>query len=227
MLFLHLTRYDSTMSAFVEISGKLFFNIGKERWEKLKSFEIRPDDVFITGYPRSGTTWTQQIVKLLRNNGKDDGVRLDLTIPFMEFIGSPPANHMEYEVDLESLPSPRAFKSNLPYEFAPGGLPHTTPAKYIYIARNPKDAAVSMWHHQSNMAHHPARPWDEFYKSYFGDEPMPYGNIFDHILGFWANKDSPFSSSYVRKRMLGESLFAQKPRMWSKMFPYGMGSSPK
>ena len=179
------------MSAFVEISGKLFFNIGKERWDKLRSFAILPDDVFITGYPRSGTTWTQQIVKLLRNSGKDDGVRLDLTIPFMEFIGSPPANHMEYEVDLEKLPSPRAFKSNLPYEFAPGGLPHTTPAKYIYIARNPKDAAVSMWHHQSNMAHHPARPWDDFYKSYFGDEPMPYGNIFDHILGFWAHKESP------------------------------------
>ena len=68
--------------------------------------------------------------KLLRNGGKDDGERLDLTIPFIEFIGSPPAKHMGYDVNLESIPSPRAFKTNLPYEFVPGGLPHTTPAKY-------------------------------------------------------------------------------------------------
>lgn len=179
------------MAAFMEIDGRLFFNIGEERWEKLKSFAVRPDDVFITGFPRSGTTWTQQIVKLLRNGGKEDGVRLDMSIPFVEFIGSPPAKLMEYEVDLDALKSPRAFKSNLPYEYVPGGMPHSTQAKYIYVIRNPKDAAVSMWHHQSKMAHHPARPWDDFFKSYFGKDPMPYGSIFDHVLGFWSRRDSP------------------------------------
>ena len=181
----------SSEPAFIEVSGKLFFNIGQERWERLKTFSVCPDDVFIAGYPRCGTTWTQQIVKLLRNGGKDDDQRLDLTIPFMEFIGSPPAKLMNYDVDLEAVPSPRAFKTNLPYEFVPGGLPHTTPAKYVYIARNPKDAAVSMWHHQSKMAHHPSRPWDEFFSSYFGNSPVPYGNCFDHILGWWKHHDAP------------------------------------
>lgn len=175
----------------MDIAGKLFFNIGKERWERLKKFAIRPDDVFIAGYPRSGTTWLQQIVKLLRNEGKDDGQRLDLTVPFMEFIGSPPAKLMNYDVDLEAIPTPRAFKTNLPYEFVPGGLPHTTSAKYVYVARNAKDAAVSMWHHQSKMAHHPSRPWNEFFPSYFGDNPMPYGSWFDHVLGWWKHRDAP------------------------------------
>ena len=182
MLFLHLTRYDSTMSAFVEISGKLFFNIGKERWEKLKSFEIRPDDVFITGYPRSGTTWTQQIVKLLRNNGKDDGVllrnngkddgvRLDLTIPFMEFIGSPPANHMEYEVDLESLPSPRAFKSNLPYEFAPGNdsrISNRTQVQYTSLC-NPGNSS-SLNHQPFVIGIWDPFSWKPVFSTTFGDE---------------------------------------------------------
>ena len=181
----------SSEQPFFELSGKLFFNIGEERWEKLMNFPVCQDDVFIAGYPRCGTTWTQQIVKLLRNGGKDDGERLDLTIPFIEFIGSPPAKHMGYDVNLESIPSPRAFKTNLPYEFVPGGLPHTTPAKYVYVARNPKDAAVSMWHHQSKMAHHPSRPWGEFFKSYFGSSPVPYGNCFDHILGWWKHRDAP------------------------------------
>ena len=180
-----------SVPAFVEVSGKLFFNIGEERWEKLKTFSVRADDVFIAGYPRCGTTWTQQIVKLLRNGGKDDGQRLDLTIPFMEFIGSPPAKLMDYDVDLEAIPTPRAFKTNLPYEFVPGGLPHTTPARYVYVARNPKDAAVSMWYHQSKMAHHPSRPWDKFFPSYFGKDPVPYGNCFDHVLGWWQHRNEP------------------------------------
>lgn len=176
--------------AFVEVDGKLFFNVGEERWEGLRKFAIRPDDVFIAGYPRSGTTWLQQIVRLLRSGGKGDVQRLDLTVPFMDIIGSPPARLMDYHVDLEGVPSPRAYKTNLPYEFVPGGLPHTTPAKYVYVARNPKDAAVSMWHHQSNMAHHPARPWDEFFSSYFGNDPIPYGNCFDHVLGWWSHRDA-------------------------------------
>ena len=38
--------------------------------EKCKSLSLRPSDVFICSYPKSGTTWTQQIVLslLLVNN---------------------------------------------------------------------------------------------------------------------------------------------------------------
>ncbi|MBF0397529.1 MAG: sulfotransferase domain-containing protein, partial [Desulfobacterales bacterium] len=35
----------------------------------IKKFIVRNDDVFITTYPRSGTTWMQQIVYLITHQG--------------------------------------------------------------------------------------------------------------------------------------------------------------
>lgn len=37
--------------------------------ERFKTF---PGDIFIYAFPKSGTTWTQQIVKLVLNNGIED-----------------------------------------------------------------------------------------------------------------------------------------------------------
>ena len=103
-----------------------------ERWEELRNFTVRPDDVFIDTFPKSGTTWMQQIVKLLRNRGQLDDVRLDRSIPFLDILDSEYGQYLGYTPDMaksSDILSPRVFKSHLPYELVPGGLPHTTSAK--------------------------------------------------------------------------------------------------
>ena len=45
--------------------------------EMRRSFVAKPSDVFIVSYPKSGTTWMQHIVSLIKNNGVDDGEDLD------------------------------------------------------------------------------------------------------------------------------------------------------
>ena len=42
-----------------------------EQLEKLKSFPVRADDIFITCCPKSGTHWILKIVHLLLNNAED------------------------------------------------------------------------------------------------------------------------------------------------------------
>jgi hypothetical protein len=57
--------------------------VSEEWMEELSTFELNPDDV---SYPKSGTTWTQQIVKLIQSGGKDDGRKISDAIPFVDMI---------------------------------------------------------------------------------------------------------------------------------------------
>ena len=58
--------------------------ITKERMDELRDFIPLSDDLFIVSFPKSGTTWMQQIVKLIRSNGLENGQRIDHTIPWLE-----------------------------------------------------------------------------------------------------------------------------------------------
>ena len=84
------------------------------------------------------------------------------------------------------MPSPRGFKVHVPYHLIPGGDPLKSPAKYIYVYRNPKDALVSNYHF--SVKFYPFDiPWSEYFnicvtgKQYFGV-------IFDHVRGWYSHK---------------------------------------
>ena len=64
--------------------------ITKEKMEPLKHIELYPDDIFICSYPKSGTTWVQQIVKLLLNDGVDDHQNIHKSIPYIESVSMSP-----------------------------------------------------------------------------------------------------------------------------------------
>lgn len=174
---------------FDVLDGVKVPKLGQERWEQLRTFPLHGDDVFIVSYPKSGTTWAQQIVRLLRNRGREDGQRLDLAMPWIECVGSPGSVQPTSLVDLECLPSPRSFKCHLPYALVPGGLPHTTCAKYIYIARNPKDVCVSFWMQNKRKIDPKERlTWERFFDK-FVHGFLPYGSWFDHVLEWWEHKN--------------------------------------
>lgn len=99
-----------------------------EELERLKKLQLYPDDVWIVTYPKSGTTWTQQIVKLIRNNGVPDDTVLTRSIPHPEIVKG-----LNLDIKIDEMPRPRAFKSHFPYHMMLGGPPHTTPCKYIYV----------------------------------------------------------------------------------------------
>ena len=138
---------------------------------------IRPDDVFIATYPKCGTTWMQQIVKLIANNGVENGIDLDVFVPWIELMSLD---------EIESMSSPRFFKTHLPYQLMPGGGdPAKTDAKYIYIIRNPKDVAVSFYHFSRT---------EKTFVSFFEDFIVgndQFGSIFSHYRQWWFSKESP------------------------------------
>lgn len=183
---------------FETVNGIKLPRMKPSRWEELKVFPLKPDDLFICSYPKSGTTWTQQIVKLLRNGGRPDDVLLDRAIPWLEILdsdfGSALGNYTPDMACSEDVLSPRVFKSHFPYDLVPGGIPHTTKAKYIVVLRNPKDVCVSFWHHKvrrrESVPTDTPSNWDDHVAN-FARGTMGWGSWFDHVREWWKHKDSP------------------------------------
>ena len=80
----------------------------------------------------------------------------------------------------------------MPYKLMVGEEPARSPAKYIYVARNPKDVAVSMYHNAKVFKINETDvqfdgPWDAFFEEFLvGNVPM--GSWFDHVLEWWEHK---------------------------------------
>lgn len=143
-----------------------------------KEFVVQDGDVFVTTYPRSGTTWTEQIVHLLVNNGEQGEQRLTDAVPWLETLPHRPNGMVEF---LKTMPPRRLFTSHLPYSLMPP-LNNST-AKVVYIARNPKDVAISNYFHVKSKANYDG-PWEEYFQLFLNDD-IGFGPYFDHILSWW------------------------------------------
>ena len=123
------------------------------------------------------------------SGGRDDGKILTESVVWLEEMNPSDPNHY-YQIDLDNMVPPRVFKSHTPYNMLPGGAPHTTPARYVYVARNPKDVLVSYYYHcltWKSMQF--TGTWDQFYAMYMNSK-IPFGSWFDHVLEWWEHKDA-------------------------------------
>ncbi len=152
--------------------------------EIVQTFQLKPSDIWISTFAKAGTTWTQQIVKLIRNRGVGDAIKINESIPWLEANG-------HFKVDLSLLPQPRAFKSHMPYDAMIFGKPHECPGKYIYVVRNPKDVAVSLYFHYHKLQLKPGADleWPIFFDNFIGGKTV-FGDFFDHVLSWWCHKDN-------------------------------------
>jgi hypothetical protein len=143
-----------------------------------KEFVVKDGNVFIVTYPRSGTTWTEQMVHLLANKGEQGQQRLTDAVPWLETLPHRPNGMHEF---LKTLPQRRLFTSHLPYPLMPR-ITNTT-AKIIYVARNPKDVAISTYFHNQSKAGYEGA-WHEHFQLFLNSD-VGFGPYFDHILPWW------------------------------------------
>ena len=149
------------------------------QWVRLAHLEFvpRPDDVFIVTYPRSGTTWMQMILYQLTTDGSMDFPHIYEYCPWFE-------RSSRSGLGFEARPSPRLFKSHLTYKKIPKG-----PCKYIYVARDGKDVAVSYYHlYRSYNGFEETFP--EFFNRYLRGK-VGFGSWFEHVQDWWRHRDDP------------------------------------
>ncbi|XP_019849088.1 PREDICTED: sulfotransferase 1C2A-like [Amphimedon queenslandica] len=148
---------------------------------QIPDYPISPGDLYIVTYAKSGTTWTQQIVALIQRGGEKNQSHLMQVIPWLEIIGKEAAF---------ALSPPRTLKSHLPYDMMPGRDPANSIGKYIYIARNPKDVAVSFYYHTKRHSEYNfTGDWDCYFELFIKGE-VEFGLWFDHVLSWWRHKDA-------------------------------------
>lgn len=163
--------------------------------QEIKDFAVRQDDVWIITSPKCGTTWTQEMVWLLMNDlNFEEALKTQLgqRSPFLE--GSRFMDHgcgfkHEDTVDAAAkLSSPRCIKSHLHKDLLPDQL-WTKKPKIIYVAREPKDAAVSYYHHYKSLKGYNGEK--EYYFQCFYDDLVQHSPMWEHVLDFWKIKDEP------------------------------------
>jgi peroxiredoxin len=141
----------------------------------LGAFVPRPDDVFIVTYPRSGTTWVQMILYQLTTEGNMDFPHITTFSPWFE-------RSLKDGTAYDALPAPRVFKSHLSYPKIPKG-----PCKYLYVARDGRDVAVSYYHfYTTHMGF--KGTFDDFFQRFLRGE-VHYGSWFRHVRGWWEHRD--------------------------------------
>ena len=165
----------------------------QQKVDKLKKMKLYPDDVWVVSYPKCGTTWTQQIVRLIRNNGVNEDRIITEAVPWPEASPGWLAGDVDTSTDtfcgtadIEDMQRPRTFKSHFPYDIFPPGIPSMTPCKYIYVARNPKDAAVSFFC-KLQQAYFPDMKWSDYWTD--RNRHCYFGNYFDHVLSWWPHRE--------------------------------------
>jgi aryl sulfotransferase len=107
-------------------------------WNK---FQMRDDDIVISTWSKSGTTWMQQIVGQLIFNG-DPAIYGQQVSPWIEM------RLQSGEAERAAAQTHRRFlKSHLPIE----AIVYSPRAKYIYVGRDGRDCYWSWHHHHQNM----------------------------------------------------------------------------
>jgi hypothetical protein len=142
-------------------------------------YKPRPDDIFLVTFPKSGTTLMQMMLYQLTTRGEMDFPHITSVSPWYEYLFEQP----DLLPALDSAPSPRFFKSHLPYE----GLPRN--AKLIYMARDARDVAVSSYHHQRIVMGLTSEP-EPFVDAFLADK-MSFGSWFQHIESWWPHRKDP------------------------------------
>lgn len=166
--------------------------------KRIHEFQVRKDDIWVSSFPKCGTTWTQEMVWNIINNldiVTAKNVSLEKRVPFLEFsalleeeqadaIGgygsTGPLRSLE---DAHDLPSPRVLKTHLAFDMLPVQL-NSSGAKIVYVCRNPRDTVVSYYNHWKVMEGYTG-DWNTFFNLFIEDVCGYYTPFIEHVLGYW------------------------------------------
>lgn len=172
---------------------------------RLDDFPFRDDDIMICSWAKTGTTWIQQLVGQLIFDGDPELFGQDVS-PWIEMRALEADQWFEIA---ERQTHRRFLKTHSPLD----ALPFRPAVRYIYVARDPRDVVLSMYHHHSSITkqayallnHRPGRVGDmmaphdcdprTYYNSFMDRGRLPglpfECGFWDHVRSFWEARALP------------------------------------
>ncbi|XP_030829240.1 sulfotransferase 1C2 [Strongylocentrotus purpuratus] len=172
----------------------------KSSLDELKTFEVRPDDIWVCTYPKSGTHFIMEMTSLILADG--DPMKIDRTThlatisivtvdrPFTVDAqqqgdeAQPPLAPMPFIDVIKKAPSPRKIACHLPFQLLPPNIEKR--ARVIYVARNPKDMIASTMRFVEKTVPYPGG-FDQMVMDTMNGTTS-FGPWFDHVMGYWKKR---------------------------------------
>ncbi|CAF1048174.1 unnamed protein product [Didymodactylos carnosus] len=160
-----------------------------ETFRPALNYKPRPDDIFLSVYPKSGSTWAEVILYTLMNDGEafnNNMAEYFARTPYLEQIGKRGINNMH---------RPCVIKTHLPFN----RIPYCEKAKYVCVVRNPKDVCVSFYYFILKLTggEPDKASFDAFFEAFINGN-VYFGDYFEHLRSTWQQKDdvNVFLTSY-------------------------------
>ena len=149
-----------------------------EHWRR---FSARPTDVFVASFPKSGTTWLQELVWQVvhQQHSRQADEPLEYRFPLFDM---PSVERMRFK-DLSQMEDPRLIKTHLPYHLLPESV-WTSGAKVLYVSRDPRDVCVSYFHFCRMVSFNSYRGTFAQFRDAFERGDMMYGPYREHVNGY-------------------------------------------
>lgn len=167
-------------------------------WNDLR---FRDDDIVISTYAKSGTTWMQQIVAQMMFGGDPDLEVADMS-PWLD-LRVPPKN---VKLPLVEAQTHRRFlKTHLPVD----ALVFSPKAKYIYVARDGRDVVWSLYNHHANANGNwytalnetpglvgpkitpPPNDIRDYWRDWMDRDGYPFWSFWENVRTWWAVRNLP------------------------------------
>jgi aryl sulfotransferase len=160
------------------------------------NFKFRDDDIIVSTYGKSGTTWTQQMIGQMLL-GPDPELNVSELSPWMD-LRIPPA-HVKLPA-VEAIKHRRFLKTHLPVD----ALVFSRKAKYLYIGRDARDVVWSLYNHHANAndkwygalndspgrigprIEKPTTDIKQYWDEWFAWDGYPFWSFWENVRSWWA-----------------------------------------
>jgi aryl sulfotransferase len=164
-------------------------------------FAFRDDDIIISTYAKSGTTWVQQIVSQLVFDGAT-GLEVAEMSPWLD-LRVPPKQVKLPAVEAQT--HRRFLKTHLPVD----ALVFSPRAKYLYIGRDGRDVVWSMYNHHANAnafwydalnntpglvgapIERPPASITRYFDDWMARDGHPFWPFWENVASWWAIRELP------------------------------------